>query len=388
MILKRRNKEEDRKLTLEQVTKKLADLRIPLSMVVTPTNLKTEREKFFDSDTYNPQFKYSIVKNKNDDIFKDLLKVQEITDVDPRISDFYIKLIQEKKLASDLMFAVGDNERFTELAIKKYRMPKPSLFRNACLVMKGKTLNYNVLDTSKLKKGEYLYYDDVEKIFNVVFKEFGLEDWGVMKSKNISSNSVKTAIKTKVIFADPEIRKTALEVKKTVVHELSHVLRAYNGELTGIMALGKPNLTNYLDVEEGLAMYNEENMGYLKDVDLKERAGAVYAVYVGKDMSFRQLYNVLLGSFTRQKAFKITYLVKRGMGDTSDSGVFVKPVVYFRGFRKIKKRFKTDASLYKKLYAGKISFLQTSWVDEGLIPEAEVVPSEEVFNTAFKTLGI
>ncbi len=387
MLLTKRKK-ENRKLTLEEVTSMLSELKIPLSLVSTPVNLKEEKKKFFDSDTYNPQFKYKFVKNKNEDIFKKLLEVEEIIDVDPRISQFYVKLIKEKKIASDLMNAVGDNEAFTNLSIEKFRMPQPSLFRNACVVMKGRLVRYNVVDTSKIVKGEFLSYDDLEKIFEVVFEELGLENWGVEKSRNISSNGVKTAIKKKRIYVDPQIKKTALEVKKTVVHELTHVLRSYNGELTGFMALSKPNLTNYLDVEEGLAMYNEEQMGYLKDVDLKERAGTVYAIYVGKDLSFRQLYNVLLGSFTRKRAFKITYLVKRGLGDTSMPGIFVKPVVYFRGFRKVRKRFESDASLYEKLYAGKISFSQVSWVDEGLIREPKIVPSKKAFEDAFKKAGI
>lgn len=388
MLLSRKKKEDKRKITLNEVTEKLSELAIPISLVSTPVNLKEEKSKFFDSETYNPQFKYRFVKNKNEAIFEDLLRVEEIVDVDPRLSDFYIKLIKDKKLASDLMNAVGDNEKFTSISKEKFKMPKSSLFRNACMVMRGNLSNYNVVATSKLKKGEYLVYEDVEKIFNAVFHEFGIENWGVEKSKNISSNGVKTAIKKKRVYVDPNIKKTVLETKKTVVHELSHVLRAYNGELTGFMALSKPSLTNYLDVEEGLAMYNEEQMGLLKDIDLKERAGTVYAIYVGQYLSFRQLYDVLLGSFTKKKAFKIAYLVKRGMGDTSKPGISVKPVVYFRGFRKIRKRFQVDASLYKKLYAGKISFVQASWVDEGLIPEAKIIPSEGVFNSAFKKAGV
>ncbi len=388
MLISRNKKEEKKKTTLSEVSKKLSELIIPISLVSTPINLKEEKSKFFDSETYNPQFKYRFVKNRNEAIFEDLLQIEEIIDVDPRLSDFYIKLIKDKKLASDLMNAIGDNEKFTAISKEKFRMPKPSLFRNACMVMKGKLSSYNVVNTSRLEKSDYLVYEDIEKIFDAVFHEFGIENWGVEKSKNISSNGVKTAIKKKRVYVDPNIKKTVLEAKKTVVHELTHVLRAYNGELTGFVALGKPNLTNYLDVEEGLAMYNEEQMGLLKDIDLKERAGTIYAIYIGEDLSFRKLYNVLLGSFNKQKAFKIAYLVKRGIGDTSKPGISVKPVVYFRGFRKIRKRFQTDASLLKKLYAGKISFVQASWVDEGLIPEPKIVPSEEVFKAAFKKAGV
>jgi len=83
MLLSKKKKEDNKKITLEVATNMLAELRIPLSLVSTPTNLKDEKEKFLNSDTYNPQFKYRIVKNKNDAILKDLLEVEEIIDVDP-----------------------------------------------------------------------------------------------------------------------------------------------------------------------------------------------------------------------------------------------------------------------------------------------------------------
>jgi hypothetical protein len=357
-------------------------------LVCTPVNLKAEKEKFFSSDTYNPQFKYRIVKNKNEAILSDLLEVKEITDVDPRISEFYIKLIEEKKIASDLLHSVGNNDAFTNLSIKKFRMPDDILYRNACRVLRGKIANYKVIDTSKFKKGETLNYEEVSKVFAVVFEELNLEGWNVEKSRNISNNGVKTAIKKRSIYVDPDIKKTSLELKKTVVHELTHVLRAYNGELSGFKALGKANLSYYLDVEEGLAMWNEEEMGFLKDTDLRERAAAVFAIYVGRNLSFRELYNILLGHFSRQGAFKITYLVKRGLGDTSLPGIYAKSVVYFRGFRKIKKRMAMDVGLYEKLYAGKISFSQVKWVDEGLIKEAKIIPTRKMFENAFKKAGI
>lgn len=388
MILKKKKKENEGKITIDELTNMLSELRIPLSLVSTPVNLKSEKEKFFASETYNPQFKYKIVKNKNEEIFKKLLKVEELVDVDPRISDFYVKLIKDKKVASDLMHSVGDNAAFTALSKQKYGYPKDILFRNACRVMKGKMANYDVVNSSNLKQSRDLKYADVEKVFNVVFEEFGIDGWGVEKSRNISSNGVKTAIKRKRVFVDSNIKKTPLELKKTVVHEMTHVIRSYNGELSGVKALSKPNLTSYLDVEEGLAMYNEEEMGCLKDIDLRERAGTVFAIYVGENLSFRELYNVLFCSFTKQKAFKIAYLVKRGIGDTSAPGISVKPVVYFRGFRRIKKRFASDASLYKKLYAGKIDFARVSWVDDGLISEARVVPSKKIFEQAFKKAEI
>ncbi|MDD4382269.1 MAG: hypothetical protein PHE21_02915, partial [Candidatus Dojkabacteria bacterium] len=54
-------------MKLEEVTKLLDELKIPIALVFTPTNLESERKKFFESDTYNPVFQYRVVKNHNAD---------------------------------------------------------------------------------------------------------------------------------------------------------------------------------------------------------------------------------------------------------------------------------------------------------------------------------
>ena len=46
-------------MTLKEVSELLQELRIPTSLVFTPVNLDEEKKKFFDSDTYNPVFKYT-----------------------------------------------------------------------------------------------------------------------------------------------------------------------------------------------------------------------------------------------------------------------------------------------------------------------------------------
>ncbi|HRY22238.1 MAG TPA: DUF1704 domain-containing protein, partial [Candidatus Dojkabacteria bacterium] len=121
-----------KEMTLQEVASLLNDLRLPIALVYTPVNLKSEKKKFFNSDTYNPDFQYKIVKNNNEDILRKLLYVEEIVDVDPRISDFYIQLISSKKEANDLMHAVGNNELVTDISYNRYGKPSPILFRNAC----------------------------------------------------------------------------------------------------------------------------------------------------------------------------------------------------------------------------------------------------------------
>ena len=67
-----------KEMSLSEVTKLLSELRIPTGFVFTPINLDTEKKKFFNSDTYEPQFTYRIVKNKNAEIFSKLSSVSVI----------------------------------------------------------------------------------------------------------------------------------------------------------------------------------------------------------------------------------------------------------------------------------------------------------------------
>lgn len=56
--------------------------------------------------------------------------------MDPRISDFYMELIDSKKEADALMNAVGDNESITDISIHRYGKTNDKLFRNAARVLR------------------------------------------------------------------------------------------------------------------------------------------------------------------------------------------------------------------------------------------------------------
>lgn len=379
-----------KEMTLQEVTELLEQLRLPTALVFTPLNLESEKKKFFDSDTYEPYFKYRIVKNENDKVLNKLSKVQVISDVDPRISKFYIDLIASKTEANDLMYAVGNNQKVTEISKERFGMPSPILFRNAARVMRGVVKNYNLAKSPpKVKDKDMLGYDEIVKVFDGVFDELGLEGWEVYRSMNIPKNGAKVGVKRKQILVNEEILRSKFKLRKLIVHEVgTHVLRSVNGMNTGFTALGNTNLPAYLDVEEGLATWNESEMGVLTENGLKKKAAYVYAIQIGESMTFRQLYNALLGSLPKNAAFNIVYRVKRGLADTAKPGIYTKDIVYFRGFRKVLKKLGDDKSLYPLLYAGKIDFKQCDWVREGLIPKAEIVPSKEMWNKIFKKVGI
>lgn len=377
-----------REMTLQEVTNLLEQLRLPTALVFTPLNLQAEKKKFFNSDIYEPYFKYRIVKNENEEILDKLSKVEVISDVDPRISKFYIDLIASKEQANELLHAVGNNQKVTEISKERFGMPSEILFRNATRVLRGVVKNYN-LAKSPGKAKELLGYSEIVKVFNGIFDELGLDGWEVYRSINISKNGIKVGLKRKQILVNEGIQRSKFKLKKSIVHEVgTHVLRSVNGFNTGFTALGNANLVPYLDVEEGLATWNENDMNLLTESGLKKKAALTYAIKIGENMSFRELYNALLGALPKYAAFDVVYRVKRGLADTAKPGIYAKDVVYFRGYRRVKKALEKDASIYNRLYAGKIDLKQTEWVREGLIPKPKIVPTKEMWNKAFRKAGI
>lgn len=374
-------------MRLNEVTKKLGALRIPVSLRITPINLEQEKEKFFDSETYSPIFQYRKKGNNNDKIFKELGNLQTISDVDPRISDFYIKLISHKHDASELIKAIGNNSKMSEISVRMYGKPSEKLFRNSTLIAKGKVARYKLVEEPKLQK--MLEGKEVMDKINMVLKEVGLADWSAISSKNIAKNGIRVGVKRRIIAMDPKIKRTPFALRKTVIHEIgTHALRAYNGYKSGFEALSKANVRSYLDIEEGLALYNEELFGHLTLKNLKRSALYSYAIYIGEELSFRQLFNALVAIVPRKEAFDITYRVKRGLYNTEVPGIYAKDIAYFRGFKKVRRALEQDNSLYPLLYAGKIDLKMVEWVRDGLIPKPKVILDKDVFKKAFAKAGL
>ncbi len=370
----------DTELTLAEVSDLLYQLRLPTQLVFTPVNLREEKSRFMESDTYNPQFRYEVVDNNNANILKKLKKVRYVVDVPEEISKFYIKLIHAKSVVNEMMQNVGDNETVSELSAKLYKRPTSVAKKNASMIIRGKVKKYSLIDNtaSDLSKGaqaEDLGFEDIKRIFNDLFAYLGLDGWEVSEGLNMEKSMLKVGTKTKKVITHRDIRKSPMDLRKAIVHEVfTHVLRSVNGGLSGYDALSRANLHSYLPVEEGLATYNEERYGVLSFANLKKKAIQLYAVSIGRTMSFRQLFDVLKLVESPTNAFYSTYRVKRGLSDTSKPGIYAKDHVYMTGFWRVRKRLVDDPTLYEKLYAGKIGWKQVKWVDKGWLPMPKYLP--------------
>lgn len=373
----------------EEVEGLMAKIITPISLYLKPTNLDEEREKFFESSTYNPQFKYRKRSNRNNQIFSSLASLEEVTDVDPEISKFIIKVIESKKQASDLFFAIGNDEEFVRISQERFGEPNYKLFKKACMILRRNYGDIKVAEVSERLKNKKFEYDDLESIFQKTFDILDLKDWIVDKSKAIGSSGVRTVVKTRRIMMDPEIQISADRLRKTIVHEVAtHALRGENGYSTGYRVFYKPNLIEYLDDEEGLAIYNEEKYGVLRASSLRKSASYVYSSYLAKKYSFREVFNSLRGIFPPKTSFNLVYRIKRGLSDTSRRGGYLRDCSYLRGFLKVRKKLENDSASYRNMYAGKLPMSYLYLVEEGILPKPKIWPSNEVIEKIFKSVGI
>ncbi|MBN2101235.1 DUF1704 domain-containing protein [Candidatus Dojkabacteria bacterium] len=382
---------KNKEMSLEKVSELLSGVATPLSLYLVPTNLDSERKKFFGSSSYNPQFKYRRPKavSKNNGIFDKLSGLESVKGVDPEISKFIVEVVKHKKQASGLLDAIGDDSRFVEISKQRFGIPTYLLFKKACKILRRRYGDLNLAPRDAKLREKKLKYDDLVPVFEEVFKALGLEEWTLDKSKAIIRSGFRTAVKTKRIMVDPNISVSAERLRKTIIHEVAtHALRGNNGFGTGYEVFGKPNLAECLDDEEGLALFNEEKFGVLRKTDIKKRAAYVYALHLGKSHSFRDVFDALRSSYARMSAFDVAYRIKRGISDTSKPGCYFKDVVYLRGFLKVRERLAGDEVSYANMYAGKIPLSHLYLVEEGVIPKPRVVPQKDIFEKVFKKAGL
>lgn len=375
-------------MTYVQINELMSRISIPLSLYLLPVNEKEERAKSMEDISYNPHFTYR-KEHKNRGLFSQIENVTEITDVDPEISSYIIETIQDKKQAALLFDSIGNDAQFIKISRDRFGIPSTKLFRKACKLLRGHYDDIVCAVPNERRLSKLYNYDTLLPVFEKVFELLGLEGWSFEKSKAIKSKGFRTVMKTKRIIVDPEVEISAEKLRKTIVHEVvTHAIRGNNGYATGYSVFGKPNIREYLDDEEGLALYNEEQFGLLRKADVKQSAALVYAIYLGQTMSFREVFNALSAVYPRKNAYNVTLRVKRGISDTTIPGTYNRDACYLRGFFKMRRILAGDSTGYRYLYAGKIPFSKISLVEEGILPKPSLYPTRELIEKLFKECGL
>jgi hypothetical protein len=208
----------------------------------------------------------------------------------------------------------------------------------------------------------------LERIGNALEK-YGINSFE-SKIDNFTPHIINVGYKS--VKVGREIKRYKCNVDRLIVHEVeSHVLQTENlkrsNSLFGeLCKYGNMNLYS-----EGLAVYNEIITRKITPSAFEMYYSRIKAVRL-LHKSFREIYETLSETLTPQRAFVMTYRVKRGLSDTALPGGFPKDAAYLLGYHEIDTMVK--AGFQKELlYATKSPVLSALLVKYNLIDTKNII---------------
>ena len=201
---------------------------------------------------------------------------------------------------------------------------------------------------------------EVKEELERTYQRLGLQDWKVEYSrKEITQDDTpnKRILISKTRLFHPE------DAKRLSVHEIGvHALRYVNGKNQVLSNMGY-GLQGYLQTEEGLAAYMEEQEGVSNPYLMKNYAGRVLAVmHVQEGKSFRECMTYLEKYFSFQEAWTLAFRAYR-------AGGYMKDHVYLQGYLQVKDYLKENdvEFLYTAKFGIQDSALLKELLEKGIV---------------------
>lgn len=263
--------------------------------LLNPINLAEEKQSFFASTTYNPQFVY------------------------------------QSAIDETLLKKWGDPKTEVVALAKKILESRPDLLTQRVPVDKAVLESYGTELFTRIGITEH-----VEIVFD---------------PNKVTRCSVKG---TQVIFRDPPEFDSHDEMEATFNHEVqTHLLRNLNQKKQGWKLDREHHDHQILRTEEGLAVLHS---ALALQEKLIWRAAAYYlAVSLGMQMDFRQMYNALRSmGFDESFAWRLSIRVKRGLNDCSLPGGNTKDLCYLEGALQMYRWISDPNNDPRSLYIGKV----------------------------------
>jgi hypothetical protein len=240
----------------------------------------------------------------------------------------------------------GFPEEFTSASIDLYDKPDNDTVKEVLEYLDETSISYSQ------QKGT-ITAEEAKKSLDKVFVDYGLDNWSVKIKEDMVSDAI--AGKNNRLF----IRKGALftesRIENLIIHEIeTHILTAENGKSQNF-ELFKRGLANYLETQEGLAIYNILTQKHEEAKNLYLSVSLVYAVDLAMRHSFVEIFEKMLDvKIPPERAWRNALKVKRGLEDTSEPGGFTKDFLYYKGYKEVK-NFAENAGNIKDLYRGKFN---------------------------------
>lgn len=327
------------------------DRQIKLLYHLKPVNLSEETEKFSSNPEYNPEFVYPDFLFDSFHLKEDMKKIEKELD-DSVLGHLYRGKLTEVKKKIDLLEAIG-TDRFEEKSKDLYGIPTDHLLEAAQERLNEKPKHFP--EPKKIYSTE-----DAIIEFEKIFKRYGLESWRVKVKKEMIADCL--AGKKNVLFVREGATFDDVRFRMLIAHEIeTHVITAENGKRQTYSMFNR-GFGDYLETQEGLAIWNQEFI-VPHDVDKNYRSAAlVFVIDFARKHSFAETVDYCIKlAMNRDRAFRTTLKVKRGLEDTSKIGSFTKDMVYFSGYLQIKS-FVTAGGDLKELYYGKYHLRDLEYV--------------------------
>lgn len=330
-----------------KLEKKYIDLRkeILLFPDIKPINLQEEKKIFLEnwkkSIPYNPVFQYS--KSTNIKALSKLEKLEKrLNEVDHPLSKIYTEKIRSE-IDWITNFSDRNGAKFPGWLSSIYGKPDKKFVKS---ILKSKELNAR--RTKSIKNT--ISASSTRKQILAALEKYGFSSWEVEITDMTARMSVNSLLKKVKINKISKFSKEG--IKSLIIHEIgSHVFRNMNGEKQPyqLFQFGFPN---YLDTEEGLAIWNEKQNGLRDSNDEMRYRLRVLVAFFCYEMSFFELV-YFANNYLKdpKKSFDMVARIKRGLIDTSIHGGYTKDQVYFTGYTRIKE---LPIETIKKLYIGKV----------------------------------
>ncbi len=306
--------------------------------ITTPTNLAAEKERFFASDNYSPQLKYDWseqnVNNFLEHTPSGTALAKAILNQDGKaITQEASKFFDVKFRPEDIDFAYN-------------------LISNTPPSANGTVNEYAELMRQKLTQ------------LGIDYKVEIVDEHGFQGRPNHEKHILKLSKYMHLQF---------LSLNGIVNHELTHIIRAVNGEYNHIS-----KSANYLPTEEGLACLIQDEFLVKPTSSSYQHSLEFLAANLSQTAGFREIFDFLTThGFDSENAWLRGIRQKFGLCDTSQPGGIVKSGMYFYHENILKHLNKNELL---RLFVGKISLdeLDQYPVYTGKIPQSAI---EEVLFT-------
>jgi len=322
---------------------------------VTPINSNEEKHTFFKSlkegKKYEPQFVY---EKRDLSGLEKLKNVFEFTPIDHAIKDSYFHHYKEQ-CQWIRTFAMRKDPSFHLMLTNLYPAPSNETVNEALNILKSEKVIYSNDENEKISIME------VKNILEAELLKLAFTNWKVI-IKPITAKMMVSSLKNELIINE-NASFSRLEIERLKIHEIhTHIQRFENGKLQEYKIF-QYGFSNYLETEEGLALYNEEVNGVLSQDDMRKYALRVIACQWAVSKGFYELFDLLNNYVSIDDSWNLTLRVKRGLEDTSQVGGFLKDSLYLSGYMKVKNLKQSDID---NLWIGKIGIKELEIINHFL----------------------